>query len=780
MCRSVAFFLIVLFAISETAAPAQAAQASRTTARLVATARLWGAIKYFDPDVAGHPDVDWDNALVDALPLIESARTRTEYAAAIERMLSTLHDPSTRVLSGSSSATAKGPAFMTSVQNGVAILRVNDLPALVTDSGATVDTFLKSALTARGIVLDLRAARALTDDEIDGLANSLLPDSIISLVSGTVPLLDSRSPFYQGFPPSTYYSDDYYAGFETKTGGLMVGKAGRSLPMSLLVNKNSEIPSALLALIRAGRVHVIEDGSQPTPPVSVATIVHLSDGVSVQVRSADFVDGAFLLKSNVTSIPEGSAPSNALAAAIAALSMPLLPPSQSSASPAPSPVATATDQDYASTTMPSEPYRLLAAFKIYNVIRYFFPYRALMHDDWDIALGEAIPELRRASSSFPYYLALAKFYAHVHDSHGVIFGPYHDKYFGACPPFVVRYLHGVPVIVDFTNRDAGLHGGAQIGDVILAIDGKSVPTVIKRWLPYINASTPQWGLPLVFVRALYGEDGSRLSLVVRTPEGRIGNLRFTRSTNFTNAVHRTGSVYRILSGNVGYVDLARLTTAQVDNMFSALRNTRAILFDDRGYPNGTAWLIAPRLTTQDRVKTALFETPLSREMVPEEDAAVYHPTMSSVYGLLPSAQSKSRYLRSTALLIDERTISQAEYTGMMLRAADNTRFVGTPTAGADGDITTFTVPGDLTLWFTGLSVRWPDGRQTQRVGLHPDVRVEPTAADIALGNDVVLQTGLGEALRRAGVGKAEITKAVRAERKAELSAFREASAARGR
>jgi hypothetical protein len=28
-------------------------------ARMVAVARLWGAIEYFDPDVAGNPDVDW-------------------------------------------------------------------------------------------------------------------------------------------------------------------------------------------------------------------------------------------------------------------------------------------------------------------------------------------------------------------------------------------------------------------------------------------------------------------------------------------------------------------------------------------------------------------------------------------------------------------------------------------------------------------------------------------------------------------------------------------------
>lgn len=61
-------------------------------------------------------------------------------------------------------------------------------------------------------------------------------------------------------------------------------------------------------------------------------------------------------------------------------------------------------------------------------------------------------------------------------------------------------------------------------------------------------------------------------------------------------------------------------------------------------------------------------------------------------------------------------------------------------------------PGGVGLNFSGEGVRWPDGRQLQRVGIIPDVRVEPTAQDIATGNDVVLQRGLDEALRISGSG----------------------------
>jgi C-terminal processing protease CtpA/Prc len=59
-------------------------------------------------------------------------------------------------------------------------------------------------------------------------------------------------------------------------------------------------------------------------------------------------------------------------------------------------------------------------------------------------------------------------------------------------------------------------------------------------------------------------------------------------------------------------------------------------------------------------------------------------------------------------------------------------------------------PGGARLNFSGEGVRHADGSQLQRVGIIPDVRVEPTALDIARRNDVVLQRGLDEALNLSG------------------------------
>jgi len=94
------------------------------------------------------------------------------------------------------------------------------------------------------------------------------------------------------------------------------------------------------------------------------------------------------------------------------------------------------------------------------------------------------------------------------------------------------------------------------------------------------------------------------------------------------------------------------------------------------------------------------------------------------------------------MLIDERTISQAEHTGLFFEAANGTKFIGSPTMGANGDVTYFFVPGGIRVNMTGHSVRHADGRQLQRVGLQPDIFVEPTIAGIRAGRDEVLERAI--------------------------------------
>jgi C-terminal processing protease CtpA/Prc len=111
--------------------------------------------------------------------------------------------------------------------------------------------------------------------------------------------------------------------------------------------------------------------------------------------------------------------------------------------------------------------------------------------------------------------------------------------------------------------------------------------------------------------------------------------------------------------------------------------------------------------------------------------------------------AKPHYGGKVVVLVDEDTQSQAEYTTMAFRAAPRTVVVGSTTAGADGNVSGFGMPGGLTTMFSGLGVFYPDKRPTQGIGIVPDIAVSPTVAGLRAGRDEVLEAGV-----RAILGKA--------------------------
>lgn len=52
--------------------------------------------------------------------------------------------------------------------------------------------------------------------------------------------------------------------------------------------------------------------------------------------------------------------------------------------------------------------------------------------------------------------------------------------------------------------------------------------------------------------------------------------------------------------------------------------------------------------------------------------------------------------------------------------------LGRPTAGTNGDVRGIILPGDIGTTISGLGVFHPDKKPTQRIGLQPDIHMDPT------------------------------------------------------
>jgi C-terminal processing protease CtpA/Prc len=89
-------------------------------------------------------------------------------------------------------------------------------------------------------------------------------------------------------------------------------------------------------------------------------------------------------------------------------------------------------------------------------------------------------------------------------------------------------------------------------------------------------------------------------------------------------------------------------------------------------------------------------------------------------------------------LTDAHAIGYAESCLEIVRSLKLGEIVGTPTAGSDGTVNRFTLPGDFTVLFTGAKVVDHEGNPYHGVGIKPTVAVAPTRAGIAAGHDELL------------------------------------------
>ena len=94
------------------------------------------------------------------------------------------------------------------------------------------------------------------------------------------------------------------------------------------------------------------------------------------------------------------------------------------------------------------------------------------------------------------------------------------------------------------------------------------------------------------------------------------------------------------------------------------------------------------------------------------------------------------------ILINETTISRGEFFAMMFEQHPRLTKIGSQTAGADGDVVTIYLPGGITTNMTGIGIYYPDGAETQRVGIIPDIEIKPTIEGVKLNKDELLEKAI--------------------------------------
>jgi C-terminal processing protease CtpA/Prc len=394
------------------------------------------------------------------------------------------------------------------------------------------------------------------------------------------------------------------------------------------------------------------------------------------------------------------------------------------------------EDDYASAPYPDAGYRLLALFRYWNAIEYFFPYKYAIGEDWQRVLPAFIPQLVGATDGTQYRLAVLALMARIHDSHGNLTdkSPLLEQYRGAFSfPGQVGMVQDRAVVRQLSATLPASQSPLRAGDIIMQVAGVPVAQLLKDRQPLTSASNEVKLLDYIAQDLLTGptdrvavqvlRDGRPLALEV--PRYRAVALASAPLALTTAA---PDSSYRWLPGNIGYLNLGRLTTKQVAGAMRTFAGAKGLVMDLRSRPDFGVYLRLPAYLVAERtpyVKFALADLTYPGRFT-------YLPVESIKPGAGPAYPGK------VMVLVNEGSRSLAEYFAMTVRATPHATVVGSTTAAADGDVSYIPLPGGLSCRLSGVGVYYPDGRETQRIGIVPDVVVHPTIAGLRAHQDEVL------------------------------------------
>ena len=189
--------------------------------------------------------------------------------------------------------------------------------------------------------------------------------------------------------------------------------------------------------------------------------------------------------------------------------------------------------------------------------------------------------------------------------------------------------------------------------------------------------------------------------------------------------------YKMLDDNIGYITLANIEDKDIPKIKRAFIDAKGIIIDIRNYPS----TFVPFTLGGFFVDTPTPFVKFTKMNVNNPGEFTFTESLS-----IPNL--KKTYKGKLVVLVNEESQSQSEYTAMAFRAGNNTTVVGSTTAGADGNVSKILLPGGLRTLISGIGIYYPDGTETQRVGIVPDVEIHPTVEGIKTGRDEVLEKAI--------------------------------------
>lgn len=378
--------------------------------------------------------------------------------------------------------------------------------------------------------------------------------------------------------------------------------------------------------------------------------------------------------------------------------------------------------------------KLLGLFRFWNMYEYYSPNVEITVEDWDEVLKKAIPEVAEAPDYRSYVLAIAQAVSKTGDAHITIADKekllyyYYGRNFLPCS---IRMIDGQAVIDQAKNT-------LLSGDILVAVDGMKIGDRIEEQRQYLPLSEPDKILNKMEHLLLETQGTEAEVQIMRDGKEKTLRVRTQKYQYFYKNPVQNGLLGK---ENIGYIDPSALESGELERLMKEFEDTKGIVVDMRYYPSTPILYLLGEYIVPEQKTFSMIGMP--NQAMP---GAYWTQEMVVGKGILKEQENDIRtfkpYQGKIVLLIDESSQSQSEFTVMALRQSPNATVVGSPSIGADGNIVKLSLPGSVILHISGLGVYTPEGGQTQRCGVKPDIECYPTVEGIRAGRDELIEKAI--------------------------------------
>jgi hypothetical protein len=377
--------------------------------------------------------------------------------------------------------------------------------------------------------------------------------------------------------------------------------------------------------------------------------------------------------------------------------------------------------------------RLADVIVAWNVFEHFYPYFDVFETDWPAVLPGALEKAAEDQNETEFTETLRRLVAQLRDGHGGV----HTPASRASLPLRWDWVEDQLVV---TVVAESVQGRIVPGDAVIKINGRTAAEVVADKENLVSGATLQWTRYRALQELARGQSGKTAELEVESfREPRHTNKVLLQYEQSSPLEERRPAAIAEIEPRMFYIDIGRTSDEEFDSKLPLLEKAQGIIFDFRGYPSK----LSPKFLTHlsdENLNSAQWLIPVvlwpDRHDMQFEHGGEWH--------LQPS---KPLLRARRAFITDGRTISQAESDMGIVEYYKLGTIVGTPTAGTNGNVNSFTLPGGYTITWTGMKVLKQNGSRHHGVGIIPNLAVSRTRAGIAAGRDEFLERAV-EAVRQ--------------------------------